>query len=85
MHAQVFEYDGGEEPSNAAASSELISALRTEDGFSGAVTLIERRTGAMLLLVFWETEEEAISAPSPALAALLGRVQPRIWEVDARA
>ena len=85
MHAQVFEYDGHAERSNAAVSRELIPALRTEDGFSGAVSLIDRQTDAMLLLVFWETEEQATRPPLPALAALVGGVQPVVWEVGARA
>jgi hypothetical protein len=85
MHAQIFEYDGGAERSNAAVSRELIPALRTEAGFSGAISLSAQQTGAMLLLVFWETEEEANRRPPPALAAVVGSIQPRVWEVGARA
>jgi hypothetical protein len=85
VHAQVFEYESGAESSNAKASRELIPLLRAEDGFSGAVNLIDQHTGATLLLVFWETEEEATRPLPPALAAHVGGVQPRVWEVGARA
>jgi hypothetical protein len=85
VHAQIFECDSGAERTNAAVSRELIPALRTEDGFSGAVSLIDEQTGAILLLVFWETEDEATRPLPPALAALVGGVRPRVWEVGARA
>jgi hypothetical protein len=72
---------------------ELLPALRIEPGFSGALSLVDRETENTLLLVFWETEEEATRPLPPYFAALLARFglpdgdahTPRVWEVDARA
>ncbi len=72
---------------------ELLPSLRAERGFSGALSLIDRQTGSTLLLVFWETEEEAVRPLPPYFAALVARLgipdpaayAPRVWEVGARA
>ena len=45
---------------------DLLPALRAERGFSGAVSLVDRETESTLLLVFWETEEEA-AAPATSV------------------
>ena len=95
MYAQVFELPGAEQSErlNRSIHGELVPALRTEGGFCGALSLVRRETGEMLLLVFWETESEAARPLLPCLAALLdelgtaGRSSglPEIWEVGARA
>ena len=91
MYAQVFELLGGEtgERLNRSISCELLPALRTVDGFCGALSLVRRETGDLLLLVLWETEDEAARPLPTALAALVDRLgtlrSPEIWEVGARA
>ncbi len=95
MYAQVFEGVGvgRSEDLSQAICRDLIPALRAERGFSGAVSLVDRDAESTLLLVFWETEEEA-AGPLPAyFAAFLARLgvadaadcAPRVWEVGARA
>jgi hypothetical protein len=72
---------------------ELLPALRTERGFSGGLSLVDRATGRALVLVFWETEEEAARSLPRYYGALLTALgvpdpdtyAPRIWEVGARA
>ena len=93
MYAQVYELLGAErgERLNQSIYAELLPALRTEDGFCGALSLV-RRTGELLLLVLWETEDEAARPLPPRLAALLDGLgtaeatsgRPEIWEVGAR-
>lgn len=64
---------------------ELVPALRAEPGFSGAVSLFERDRGAALLVVLWETEEEAAGGRGSVVAEWLDSCSVTIWEVDARA
>jgi hypothetical protein len=55
--------------------------------------LVDRETGSNLLLVFWETEEEAAQPLPLYFAPLVGKLgvcdpttyAPRVWEVGARA
>ena len=73
---------------------ELVPALRTEPGFSGALSLVERETARALVFVFWETEAEAarplIPCDAPflqALTAIAAFADPSpctVWEVAAR-
>ena len=86
MYAQVFELLGAErgEHLNRSIYSELLPALRTEHGFCGALSLVRRERGELLLLVLWETEDEAAGPLPPRLAALTGGT-PEVWEVGARA
>ena len=86
MYAQVFELVGAEpgERLNRFISCELLPALRTGSGFSGALSLLRRETGELLLLVLWETEDDAARPLTPCLAALTSS-GPEIWEVGARA
>ena len=95
MYAQVFELLNPErgELLNRSIYGELLPALRTEEGFCGALSLVCRETGELLLLVLWETEDKAARPLAPSLAALVeGRGiggttsgRPEIWEVGARA
>ena len=95
MYAQVFELLGTErgERLDRSIYGELLPALRTEHGFCGALSLVRRETGELLLLVFWETEDEAARPLRPSLAVLLDGLaatdattdSPEIWEVGARA
>jgi hypothetical protein len=95
LYAQVFEIPGaeGSELLDRAVQHELLPALRGEEGFSGALTLVRRDSEELLLLVFWETEAQAVR---PLVAALIGFLEEaaatgstcgvhRVWEVGARA
>jgi hypothetical protein len=86
VYAQVFELLGPErgEPLNRSIYDELLPTLRTENGFCGALSLLRRETGELLLLVLWETDDEAARPLPPCLAALTSGT-PEIWEVGARA
>ena len=74
--AKTFELPGTEPSARLEQSinDELFPALRTEAGFCGALSLVRRETGEMLLLVFWETENEAASPLHPSLTALLDKL-----------
>jgi hypothetical protein len=75
---------------------ELVVALREQEGFSGALSLLDRATGSGLIVVLWETGEEAArplaQCEAPLLAALAavaevtsGALLPSaVWEVSAR-
>jgi hypothetical protein len=92
VYAQALE---GAAPAqlNEIVQRELLPALRTERGFSGALSLADPATGRALVLVFWETEEEAAGPVPPYYGSLLAALgvpdpemyAPRIWEVGARA
>jgi hypothetical protein len=73
-----------------AIRRELVTVLRRQHGFSGALSLIDRTTGRSLLVVLWETELEAgrplVECEAPILATFscspsLGST---VWEVCAR-
>ena len=95
MYAQVFEFPGAGRSTQLgrAIQGELLPALRCENGFCGALTLVQSDAGEMLLLIFWETEAQALR---PLVLALVGfldeagatgstRGLPGVWEVGARA
>jgi hypothetical protein len=75
---------------------ELLTALRGQPGFSGALSLVDRETGRSLLVVLWETDEEAarplVQCDGPireALAAIEGLTgadccSSSVWEVSRR-
>jgi hypothetical protein len=95
VYAQVFELPGAgrSERLNRSINCELFPALRSAEGFCGALNPVRREWGEILLVVFWETESEAAGPLHPALAALLAELgtaepasdMPEIWEVAARA
>jgi hypothetical protein len=76
---------------------ELLPALRAEPGFSGATQLLDQPSGRALLVVLWETEDEAhrplVGGLAPfqlAFATILNavgsdRLGATVWEVRARA
>jgi hypothetical protein len=51
-----------------------LAALRCEPGFSGALTLVHPVHAGILVVVFWETEEQARRP----------RGSGEVWEVAAR-
>jgi hypothetical protein len=95
LYAQVFELPNAEhsEALDRTIQCELLPALRSENGFCGALTLVRRETEEMLLLVFWETETQAVCPLVPALVGFLDEAGekgltsglPGVWEVGARA
>ena len=71
---------------------DLVPALCAEEGFSGAVGMVEAGTGRAMMIAFWEREAQATVPPADrgpafrtALAALQARsIRPRsvsTWEV----
>ena len=76
---------------------ELLPALRAERGFSGATNLIDHQRGKALLVLYWETEDEAArplatgdAAFQQAFATMVDVLglrwfSPTVWEVSARA
>ena len=100
MHAQVIELELEPERLELLerlVRSELVPALREQSGFCGALNLTDRERGETLLVLLWETEDEAAwtlsqSAASSGLALStvtdLLAARPcsvTVWEVDARA
>jgi len=95
LYAQVFELPVAEgyERLGRAVQTELLPGLRNEKGFSGALILVQHDEAELLLLVFWETEAQAVRPLVPALVGFLDEAGatgltcslPRVWEVGARA
>jgi hypothetical protein len=95
MFAQVIET-----PLSGAARADavrivrdrLVPALCAEDGFSGAVGMVETGTGRTMVIAFWERETQAAVPPAergPAVRDALAALQARAtaarststWEV----
>ena len=98
MHAQLIESttsaDRVDELSEVIRRDLLV---RRQEGFSGALSLLDRETGTGLLVVLWETGEEAarplVRCGAPLLAALAAVAEvstgvlrlSTVWEVTVRA
>jgi hypothetical protein len=79
-----------------AIRRELVTALREQHGFSGLLSLLDRKTGRGLLVVLWETDDELArtleDCGAPMLTALAALAEilcgdsgpPTVWEVAAR-
>jgi hypothetical protein len=100
MYAQLVQ--GGTTPEmrsqmDRIVTDELVPALDEEPGFAGALNLVDRETGNAMMIVLWETAEQANRALSEygqrflkALAEIAAistgnRVPMSVWEVNARA
>jgi hypothetical protein len=76
---------------DAAIRDRLLPSLRVQEGFCGALHLVSRSDGQGMLIVLWETEEQAAHAASgQELAALVPEAggscaQASVWEVTQRA
>lgn len=77
---------------DAAIRDRLMPSLRTQEGFCGALHLLSRGNGEAMLIVFWETEEQAGRVTSldemAALAPPVAGGRPghaSVWEVTQRA
>jgi hypothetical protein len=91
---------GGSDPAqrhelDAVVRERLIPALAEEPGFLGALNLVDRASGDAMMIVLWETQDQAElpprlrgSAYREALATIAGEArEPRrtsLWEVDVR-
>jgi hypothetical protein len=74
----------------------LIPALREEPGYAGALNLVDRRSGNAMMVVFWETRDQAerpldqygtafLKALAKIAAISTGERSPiSVWEVNAR-
>ena len=99
MYAQLVQ--GGTTPDkrremDRIVTDELVPALHDEPGFAGALNLVDRETGNALMLILWETADQANRSLSEygqrflkALASIAAistgnRAPISIWEVNAR-
>jgi hypothetical protein len=99
MYAQLVQ--GGTTPDKRSemdriVTDELVPALHDEPGFAGALNLVDRETGNALMLILWETSDQANRSLSEygqrflkALASIAAistgnRAPISIWEVNAR-
>jgi hypothetical protein len=100
MYAQVIQ--GGAAPArreamDAIVHEQMIPGLEEEPGYSGAFNLVDRETGNAMMIVLWETEDQA-RRPLPeygrkfleALASIAAissgnRAPISIWDVNAAA
>lgn len=90
MYVQLL--DGGITPETRdelelAIRDRLLPVLREQEGFCGALHLLDRDACSTMMIVCWETEEQALrplELPCQRLeAALSGRAS--VWEVTQRA
>src|SRR6201991_4931197 len=99
MYAQLIE--GGTTPDrredmDRIVTGEMVPALHDEPGFAGALNLVDRETGNALMIVLWETAEQAhrslneygqgfLEALASIAAISTGNRAPlSVWEVNAR-
>jgi len=99
MHAQLIQ--GGTTPERRAemdriVTDELIPALQDEPGFAGALNLVDRDSGNAMMIVLWDSEDQArrplgeyggpfLKALAGVTAISTGNRRPiSIWDVNAR-
>ena len=99
MYAQLVE--GGTTPElreqmDRIVREEMVPALQLEAGFAGTLNLVDRETGKALMLMLWETREDAelplrergsafLQALGSVMAISTGSRAPiSLWEVNAR-
>ena len=90
MYAQLIESTtppGRIDDLTRVVRRELLTALRRQEGFSGALSLVDRETGRGLLVVLWETGEEAarplVQCGAPLLTALAAVAEVSIGDLSA--
>ena len=98
MYAQLVE--GGTTPElreqmDRIVREEMVPALQLEAGFAGTLNLVDRETGKALMLMLWETREDAelplrergsafLQALGSVMAISTGARAPiSFWEVNA--
>jgi hypothetical protein len=99
MYAQLVQ--GGTTPEKRTemdriVNEEMVPALHGEPGFAGALNLVDRDSGNALMVVLWETADQArrplneygegfLKALASVAAISTGNRAPiSIWEVNAR-
>jgi hypothetical protein len=99
MYAQLVQ--GGTTPDkrndmDKIVTDELIPALEDEPGFGGALNLVDRTSGNALMLILWETADQAgrplkdygqkfLQALASISAISTGNRAPiSVWEVNAQ-
>jgi hypothetical protein len=99
MYAQLIE--GGTTPDRRTemdriVTDEMVPALKGEPGFAGALNLVDRESGNALMIILWETAEQAhrplndygqpfLKALASIAAISTGNRAPiSVWEVNAR-
>jgi hypothetical protein len=100
MYAQLVQ--GGTTPDkrnemDKIVTDEMLPALQDEPGYAGALNLIDRESGNALMIVLWETAEQAnrplneygqrfLQALASVIAISTGNREPMsVWEVNAQA
>jgi hypothetical protein len=84
MYAQIMESDATYEECMAIhelAPPALVAELRELPGFAGALNLVDRASGTALMIVIWETAEQARQARSRHGS---GPHTGSIWQIAAR-
>ena len=98
MYCQLVE--GGTTPElreqmDRIVREEMVPALQLEAGFAGTLNLVDRETGKALMLMLWETREDAelplrergsafLQALGSVMAISTGARAPiSLWEVNA--
>ena len=100
MYAQLIE--GGTTPDRRSdmdiriVTDDMVPALHEEPGFAGALNLVDRASGNAMMIILWETEEQArralaeygtafLKALASVAAISTGTRRPiSVWEVNAR-
>ena len=99
MYAQLVQ--GGTTPEKRTemdriVNDDMVPALHEEPGFAGALNLVDRGSGNALMLILWETSDQAcrplneygepfLKALASVAAISTGNRAPiSIWEVNAR-
>jgi heme-degrading monooxygenase HmoA len=60
MHARMTTLQGNPGEADAAMrqiDDEVIPGIKSQDGFSGLLALLDRDAGKMIAITFWESEE----------------------------
>jgi hypothetical protein len=100
MYAQLIE--GGTTPERRSdmdriVTDDMVPALHEEPGFAGALNLVDRASGNAMMIVLWETEDQArralaeygnafLKTLASVAAISTGTRRPiSVWEVNARA
>jgi hypothetical protein len=100
VYAQLIE--GGTTPElrtemDRLVTDQMVPALETEPGFAGALNLVDRDSDNAVMIVLWETAEQArrplpqygqafLEAIAGVMAISTGTRRPiSVWDVNARA
>jgi hypothetical protein len=97
MYAQVIRDDArsADPATHERATHRLVSAMREQPGFVGAMDLVDRDGGRVMMVVLWETAEQArrpLSECAPRLCTDSADAAPAvdegpqisIWQITAR-